>query len=559
MFQEEKENFVKQLIDGAENGDLEKMIKELQPDLKTDKPLEIILEKILTKDFGYQNYIIELIADQLKYYKESTIRKIMGNLEKHKAPIIPKEIKIPKKLKNEKKYKEFAEKFYKLDGKTRLEQIDEIIRLNIHGEKNNRRLYYFLNLSNYNKRLRTLVVVRAASSAGKNHLVENVLKMFPQSDIETYSSATASVFNYENLGGLKTLFLKEMRESENSEEVFKSLIDGDRTHKEVVREKGKNVVVNHYLESLGIVTTLSFENVAIDLVNRSWVLVIDMSATQTREISAFKRKKKKYQIEIDLHLDKIKERQDLIKHSYEYLDWDFIVIIPYIEKLSMLFPHNPKINIRRDEDKLYNLIEIITLFNQKNREFVKIRDNKYIFSEFEDLEIALDVAQEIYIDLILHIDEVKRKIIKFFDHNENTTRTEMHQNLMKEYSHDRKTTTRKMEDLVFEGYLNKEKISNTWYYSRINDIDLVEKMKIGELRDEITECVKDTCRHYKERSVEILEKEAEEIIQNEIIKKKYTEEEIIKEHGEPPIGNKIDFFTEMEEKIKEDKKKKGIK
>jgi hypothetical protein len=567
MFEKEKVKIVEDIFQDAENGDVEHLIKELQKDLTTDIIIREILGRIVNRDLGYQNKIIYLLDEQLVFYDKATIKKLLGYLKYNEQENVVKErVETPKVLKNEKKYKEFAEKFYKLDGRTRLERIDEILRIDIHGERNNRRLYYFLNLSNHAKRLRTLVVVRAASSAGKNYLVENVLKLFPEYEIEVYSSATAAVFNYENLGDRKTLFLKEMRESENSEEVFKSLIDGDRTHKEVVREKGKNVVVNHYLESLGIVTTLSFENVAIDLINRSWIITIDMSSSQTREISIFKRKKKRYQIEIDLYIKKIEEDRDLIKHSYTYLDWSYYVVIPYIEKLSMLFPKTPKINLRRDEDKLYNLIEIITLFNQKHRKELEIRNKKYLFSEFEDLEIALDVAQEIYIDLILHIDEVKRKIIKYFDTNEKCTRTGMHLNLLKEYSHGKKTTIRKMENLVFEGYLNKEKSSNTWYYSRINNIDLIEKMQLENLKPEIDKYIEEVYTYYKEKSVEALEVEAQEVVKKEILKKKekiLSNEEVMKEYGEPPEDNpdlpKKDIFSEVENKIKEDKKRKGYK
>ena len=344
MFEKEKVKLVGDLFQQADNGDVEQIISELEKDLTTDIVIKEILEKIIKRDLGYQNKIIRLLDEQLIDYDKATIKKILGYLKNHEQENSPEIIKKPKILKNEKKYKEFAEKFYSLDGKARLEKIDEILRIDIHGEINNRRLYYFLTLSNWAKRLRTLVVVRAASSAGKNYLVENIMKLFPEDAIEVYSSATAAVFNYENLGDKKVLFLKEMRESENSEEVFKSLIDGDRTHKEVVREKGKNVVVNHYLESLGIVTTLSFENVAIDLINRSWIITIDMSSSQTREISIFKRKKKRYQIEIDLYIKKIEEERDLIKYSYTYIDWDYYVVIPYIEKLSILFPKTPKIN-----------------------------------------------------------------------------------------------------------------------------------------------------------------------------------------------------------------------
>ena len=363
---------------------------------------------------------------------------------------------------------------------------------------------YFLLLSNYSKRLRTCVIIRSSSSSGKNHLVITSLKLFPERDFEQYSSATSSVFNYDDLSDKKFLYLREMREGENSEEVFKSMIDGDRVHKEVIRLKGRNTVVDHFLSSLGIITTLSFESLQIDLINRSWVIVMDESIAQTKRISKFKTQARKNVIERDVIEEKIILQAKYISESYKYLDWCYKVKIPYIDKLHSLIPKNPQINFRRDDDKLYDLIEVITLFNQKNRKSVLIGNKKYLFSEFEDLEIALEIAQDLYIDLILHIDKIKRDIIEAFTTEKpKWTITKMH-TLLKDKAGSRKTVERKMFDLSEESYLHKKKgKANTWYFKKLKDIDLMSSLNLDSMKEEIHDLVEQSFSYYSNKTKEM--------------------------------------------------------
>lgn len=445
-----------------------------------------------------------LTNDKLKeYFPDYKIPKTKKkDLEKPKQKTIKDLIK-----EDSEEVKVFAKKFNSLPAKEKVEQIDKILKFYIAGEKKTRKLVYFLLLSNYKEELRTCVIIRSSSSAGKNHLVTTQLKLFPDRSFEQYSSATASVFNYEDLSDRKFLYLREMREGENSEEIFKSMVDGDRIHKEVVRIKGRNAVVDHFLASLGIITTLSFESVQIDLINRAWVIVMDESIAQTKRISRFKLLARKNVIERDIKKEKICKEARSISESYKYLNWNYKVIIPYIDKLKDLIPENPKINFRRDDDKLYDLIEIVSIFNQKNRKSVKIGNKEYLLAQFVDLEIALDMAQDLYIDLILHIDEIKRDIIEAFTESKPVwTITKMYQ-LLDKKAGSRKTVERKMFDLSSEGYLNKKKKGTTWQFKKLRNIDFMGSLNLEDLREEIDNLVEQSFIYYSNKTKEMLEEE----------------------------------------------------
>ncbi|KKL13011.1 hypothetical protein LCGC14_2530020, partial [marine sediment metagenome] len=351
------------------------------------------------------------------------------------------------------KEKEFINSFLIKSGKKKLEKIDKFLQFEIYEEKNLRQLIYLLLLSNYSKKRRTLIVIRASSSAGKNYIVSNILPLFPKEDIEEYTSSTASVFNYDDLGGKKILYLKEMRENESTEEVLKAMYDGARVHKETTRVDGRMIVVNHFLDDVGIITTLSYGELQIDVINRAWVLTINEKQDQTIGIMKDKRTKKKDNIKRSLQKTKKFEEAKLISKTYKYLDWDLEVHIPYIERLEVLFPENPAIHLRRDDDKLYDLIEILALFNQKIREIVKIGENKFIFANYEDLELALKVGQEIFSNQLFHIDEIKKAILNAFDNKDTYSITEMTQYLKTEFGTERKTIGRKLFALGDEGYL----------------------------------------------------------------------------------------------------------
>ena len=425
----------------------------------------------------------------------------------------PKKKEVKKKAKKTKQedtpeMKKFAEEFLNLSGRNKIDKIDNILSFDIADENNTRRLLFYLMLSNWCRRLKTIIIIRGSSSAGKNYLVRQILKIFPQRDIDIFSSATASVFNYDDLSEKKLLFLVEMRKNESTEEIFKSIYDGDRKHKEVVRVQGRNVVEEHILSSVGIITTLSFETLQTDLINRSWILTLDESIAQTKRILLFKSRNRKKLIERNVKRVRIEKEAFLISESWKHLDWDYFVNIPYIDKIGDLIPKNPNINLRRDDDKLYHLIEVITLSNQRNRKSVVIGKEKYLFAEYEDLEIALEIAQDLYINLILHIDELKREILEAFTElDDDWTITDMFTRLRDKVGC-RDTIKNKLYDLTTDGFLDKEQQKNReWHFTKLKGLDYKEALQIDKIKEDIDALVEQNYIYYSNKTKELLEEE----------------------------------------------------
>ncbi len=525
---------------GLKPEELFKGLEKNQPNFDLEKTRTQLEHHPYTKNPLTNESMEELFPT---YYTEKSIAK-----EKEKEK--PKETIEDLKKRDSKETKKYIYQYHNLQIKKKTDILDTFLSFKIAGEERNRLLLFFLMLSNYRKKSRTLIILRGGSSGGKNHLIKNVLKLFPERVYMKYSSSTARVFNYENLEGKIMLYLREMRPNEESEEVFKSIYDGDRTHKEVVRRDGQNVVLDHMLSSLGIITTLSFENIQIDLINRAWVLTIDMTYTQTKKIIKFDQKRRKDVIERNRKKKKIKQYRKIISESHKYLDWDFEVDICFIEELENLFPKKPKLNVRRDINKLYNVIDIITIYNQKRRRMIEFDGKKYLFAEFEDLQTALDITKELYVNLILHIDDVKKDILKAFDPKKEEkgkktkketqqtldvakeltgkeriifTITKMHDNLKQTYGHNRKTTERKMFSLAEEGYLDKIKEKNMWKFWKLKDMDILGELNLTQLKEKIETLVEQRILFYSNIEERLLKEENGKLDFTELFEKEENE------------------------------------
>lgn len=343
------------------------------------------------------------------------------------------------------------------------------------------------------------------------------------------------------------IYLREMTEQSKDfmTEYIKRVVDGGGTHLETIKEvEGQShKAIETEQKKYGIITTISFEEIQIDLVNRGWILIPDQTHDQTNEVINFKFKSIRYKIDRKVKDKFVVNQCFLIAQSIKVLDWNYEVFIPYINKLRDLFPKE-YLNVRRDVNKLTHLIEVITLWNQFNRRVVKIGQIRYLFSEFKDLELALEISLDLFINLMLHIDDSKRKILDLFDSiievNNQTkkktvtqktldqtlflernkkiekenfdknkddalTITEVYLKLRLKLGISRRTTQRRMNDLFYEGYLYREKVKGSFYFSKLKDYNILKALNFENLEAEIDDIVEIQYNFYNNTDEEMLE------------------------------------------------------
>lgn len=403
-------------------------------------------------------------------------------------------------------------------------------------------MLFFLFLGNYHDKKKSFIVVRGDSSGGKNHLVSKVLNCFPKEDIYIIDSGTAQSLKYDTaLKKCKLIYLRELEEGDTIQAVLKSLYNEDGyIHKETIKKRDKKEeffeVKSHFLQRKGVVTTFSFENIAVDIINRAWVLNPNQSYEQNRDVIDFGLGVRKNMIERDLAEKKMNQYCFFISQCIQSLDFNFKVFIPYVELLKPLLP-DTYLNVRRDKDKLFDLIEYVALWNQKNRDIIDFGDFRYLFANYIDLEMALEISQDLFTNTVFHLDEVKKAILDFMEefelvekiipieHDiinfetvikkqsekilvEETTKytiSMVYEEMRVSYSISRRTVQRKLNDLYYEGYLQRTKDKNTFHYTKLRDYNLQNKIKLDEIKDEIDSLVEQSYIYYSNLTPELIE------------------------------------------------------
>jgi len=273
----------------------------------------------------------------------------------------------------------------------------------------------------------------------------------------------------------------------------------------------------------------------VDVINRGWVLTPDQSYEQTQKIITFDIELEANLIDRKLKTKEMLHRCFFMSQCVKVLNFDYEVYIPYVEKLNVLLP-NTQLNVRRDKNKLFNLIKIITLWNQFNRKSFKIEDDTYLLAEYTDLKMALQICEEMFIDIVLHLDPTKRAILDYMEATEMVevksknsqeqsslydnyggehTRTEvkergysiteLHSDICDQISISRATMKRKLDDLFYEGYLLREKPKGRFSYKKIRDYSLINVLRLEEIEDEINEVVKNSYMYYAIKTKEVNE------------------------------------------------------
>ena len=220
------------------------------------------------------------------------------------------------------------------------------------------------------------IILHSSSSAGKDHLVESVLKLFPEEDIEAFGriSKTALTylhdskkepfFSYDG----KILYLEEITEEILNNEIMKVFTAGltksaitKEQKAEVVEVKGKPVVI----------CTSATTKPAPEILNRFSIVQLDESEEQTRR--TFLMDEEEYNEGIRTFLLELK--------SYK------VNVPPIIKKkIAKVFPAK-KTQLRRAFPRFLDLMRAVAIFHQD----LKKKSKGEINTSWEDYDLAVRI------------------------------------------------------------------------------------------------------------------------------------------------------------------------
>jgi len=235
-----------------------------------------------------------------------------------------------------------------------------------------------LNKKSYSYNSLTLTI----SSAGKDHLTNSILKIFPKEIYETYGRISAKALNYlhsldnepEYTYDGKILYLKEITDEILNNEVMKEFTSGEEEISQVAitKQKGAGVDVVRIRGHPVVLTTTANTIPSEEIRNRFNIVTLDISEEQTKR--TFICEEEKYDENIILFLNNLKS---------------YIVEIPkeLMNFIVKSFPKN-KVRYRRDFQKLLDFTKAITIFNQGERQKL---DKDTLIAEPEDYDRAKDI------------------------------------------------------------------------------------------------------------------------------------------------------------------------
>ena len=305
---------------------------------------------------------------------------------------------------------EFCKKKHKdaykfLKNKTILKQINNTLNKEIVGESETKMLMFLLMLSkdfpsktgtpgwNINSDpMSQNLILSSDSSSGKTYMTKKILQLFGEKNKDYFvlSRVTKNAINYlvdVNMDG-KIIFIEELQGMDEATSQLRLwMSEGELTLKTVEKVKNdEGTEINMSVDKTTIGQPVFISNQAEGIIesqlnNRSWVLGMDTTSTQTGKILSF-------QDELNIGNDKSNEIElRIIKDALKQLK-KYHFIIPYADWKLMNIPIND-VRSRRDYTKFLSLIKCSAYLHQKQRYIVKDdKGREYIICDFDDYEIA---------------------------------------------------------------------------------------------------------------------------------------------------------------------------
>ncbi len=252
------------------------------------------------------------------------------------------------------------------------------------------------------------LLLRCASSSGKDWIVKNVADLFPEEDVEYWGRLTPKSLNYlhdaieEPLFTYdgKVIYAEEITEGTLNDEVMKVLTSGKNKVAVVIRGKA---VIKEVKGKPAIIATSMSSIPSEEILNRFAVIELDVSDKQIKKI--------------------LKQRGKVAKRGYEeFIDTkskarlenlqQYNVQIPYANKIIKHFPEK-SISESRIIDRFYDLIKAVAVFFQKDRMHP---DKHTIKAEELDYEIARNIFEHLpfgFPDFLL--SDIQDRIMKFLE------------------------------------------------------------------------------------------------------------------------------------------------
>ena len=341
----------------------------------------------------------------------------------------------------------------------------------ITGEDKNKLLLFLICVSSFTN-WPLSAIISGSSSAGKSWLMNNVLKHFP--NVEEYTRITAAA--PDRLGQDFTnriLKVEELRGTEKAQATLRVWISEGKLKllTTEIGEDGKLTATT--IETNGVptfVTTVTDPDIDDELLNRLFILSIDESEEQTRQILRFEAKKYMF-----LGVENNDRKNELFERLFEPLMFVNRVIIPYAELLAEKFPI-PKgkelsVGPRRDFKKLLFLIGVSAWLHKAQRLIVQKGNNifyRFVVASPVDFYIVWRICEDGLLQTLLKLTERHKQVLEVFKDYDTALTVK---DVAAEIDLSENRTRDYLNSLVRKGYLSKDSSQRPYKYSLKKKVD----------------------------------------------------------------------------------------
>ena len=345
-----------------------------------------------------EKYMRVSIENSDRFVKEENKK-----ITKDTGLIIKKPYKIPEKIK---KLLDSGKLWDKI-------VIDELNRKHV-GDIKTKEIIFLCFIGRFVKNKKTFSfnnLVLSVSSAGKDHLVGSVLKLFPKEDYEIWGRTSTKTFNYlHNLEeepdfdyNGRIVYLKEITEGILNSEVMKEFTSSEEQITQIAIPKQRTKLSSPGVDVVQIrghpvvISTTATSTPSDEIRNRFNIVGLDETEEQTKR--ARKNITEEYSKEIKDYLSSLRVCEVEIPDK----------LFNFIDKH---FPSN-KVRYRRDFPKFLDFVRAKTIFNQAIRR--KHKEN-ILRATSEDYNSARDVFMNAYSKLSdIPLKDVPKRIIKVLE------------------------------------------------------------------------------------------------------------------------------------------------
>lgn len=344
-------------------------------------------------------------------WKETLINAQKDSLEKDKKEIeeiIDLEVEIPEDY--------LSEIDSLLLSENKFEFIKEILDYRIvHEDKN--KVLVFLLLSGAYTNNHQIIFEIGESTGGKSHIAENVVDLFPDKHTWTLTGASDKALIYKNWENEKIIHIPEAQRNPAIQENLKDFGDRGIFYNTVEKNEANKFETREIIiGKKSIILTTTIDGLNPQLENRAWKLEPNHSIEQSKEIVKQSIEQREDLIRT-LDLEKKQEKNEkILKFSIFSMEKEYCfdkIEVPFLRELEHIFDYS-FLKIRRDHKKFFELLNIITSWNYKLREYFELDNFKILLSHPNDLIATFEIGEEIFMNLTRNLTPEKRKILDCF-------------------------------------------------------------------------------------------------------------------------------------------------